>query len=255
MIDCNVALGDWPFRKVFPRTAQQLVQVMNRCGIDQAWVSTLDGILHKDLESVNGRLYEEVESYAHLSPVPVLNPNLPGWEYDVAEMQTRQVSSIRLCPNYHQYSLSAESCHSLLDSLPEGVFIQVTVRMEDERRQHPLCQVPPTDLQALPELAATYSDLAFVVTNAHNPEIAEIMKKAGEPANLYFEVSHVEGVNGLASVMAITGPQRLLFGTHMPLFYPDSSLLKLQESDLSPDQLTAIKTHNATRILHSPRQC
>jgi len=56
-------------------------------------------------------------------------------------------------------------------------------------------------------------------------------------------------VNGVADLLSVAGEHRLLLGTHMPLFYPESSLLKLAESDLTPDQLAAIKTDNARRIL------
>ena len=136
----------------------------------------------------------------------------------------------------------------MLDALPDGTIVQIVVRMVDERRQHPLCQVGPVDLRSLPAVAANQLALSFVVCAANNSEIASLASDSPLPDNIWFEISHVESVNGVASIMELVGHRRLLFGTHMSLFYPESSLLKLKESDLSSAQLAAVKTDNVGRI-------
>ena len=47
------------------------------------------------------------------------------------------------------------------------------------------------------------------------------------------------------------GPERVLFGTHFPLFYPESALFKIRESALKDEDLQAIQQSNARTL--SPR--
>jgi predicted TIM-barrel fold metal-dependent hydrolase len=63
----------------------------------------------------------------------------------------------------------------------------------------------------------------------------------------------LEGVGGVANLLAKTPLSRVLFGSYAPLFYFESALLKLQESPLSDEQLGAIRCENARRLLAKNR--
>ena len=41
----------------------------------------------------------------------------------------------------------------------------------------------------------------------------------------------------------------VLFGSHTPFYYFESALLKLRESPLNPDHLSAIRHQNAQRLI------
>ena len=58
----------------------------------------------------------------------------------------------------------------------------------------------------------------------------------------------LEGVAGLERLVAQVGPERLLFGSHAPLFYAEAAHLKLKESVLTPEQAEAIRQGNAQRL-------
>ena len=73
---------------------------------------------------------------------------------------------------------------------------------------------------------------------------------AGE---VYFEISMLEGVGGIANLLRQVPVHRVLFGSHAPLFYFESALLKLKESPLSEEQQRAIRRGNATRLLEKDR--
>jgi len=73
---------------------------------------------------------------------------------------------------------------------------------------------------------------------------------AGE---VYLEISMLEGVGGIAHLLGHVPVQRVLFGSHAPLFYFESALLKLKESPLNEEQLRAIRRDNAKRLLEKNR--
>src|SRR5689334_25129780 len=59
IIDTNVHLFDWPFRKLKYAGAKALVAKLRRHRITQAWAGSYEGLLHRNLDSVNARLAEE----------------------------------------------------------------------------------------------------------------------------------------------------------------------------------------------------
>jgi predicted TIM-barrel fold metal-dependent hydrolase len=70
------------------------------------------------------------------------------------------------------------------------------------------------------------------------------------PANLYVEMSHIESVGGVKRVADAIGVERMLFGTHAPYYYPESSHLKVfTESELTAAEIAAITHENAERLL------
>ena len=70
--------------------------------------------------------------------------------------------------------------------------------------------------------------------------------------NVYFDISMVEGVGGVARLAQKISIRRILFGSHYPLFYFESALLKVQESGLTEAQKKVIFEDNARRLLSSP---
>ena len=66
-------------------------------------------------------------------------------------------------------------------------------------------------------------------------------------ANLYVELSHVEGTGGVEKLAAEIGAESIIFGTHAPYQYADAALLKMRESALSEEQQAAVLYGNAER--------
>jgi predicted TIM-barrel fold metal-dependent hydrolase len=60
-----------------------------------------------------------------------------------------------------------------------------------------------------------------------------------------------EGVGGLARLIAVTSPDRVIFGSHFQFYYFESAALKVQSAGLAADQRRALYARNARTLLGS----
>jgi predicted TIM-barrel fold metal-dependent hydrolase len=118
--------------------------------------------------------------------------------------------------------------------------------MEDERTQHPLLQVPPVDLSPLAEIVPAIPSLRLIVLNQKHDAPVKKIAAAGQ---VYFDFGMVERLRGVATLARQVSPERVVFGSHFPLFYLESAALKMRESGLSDEDFRAISEGNARRLL------
>ena len=71
IIDTNVHLFDWPFRKLKYAQTKALVAKLRKHRIVQAWAGSYEGLLHKNLDGVNARLAEECQANGEKMLVPI----------------------------------------------------------------------------------------------------------------------------------------------------------------------------------------
>jgi predicted TIM-barrel fold metal-dependent hydrolase len=67
--------------------------------------------------------------------------------------------------------------------------------------------------------------------------------------DVYFDISMVEGVGGVARLAQKISARRVLFGSNYPLFYFESAMLKVRESGFTDTDRQAVLEENARRIL------
>jgi predicted TIM-barrel fold metal-dependent hydrolase len=118
--------------------------------------------------------------------------------------------------------------------------------MEDVRTQHQLMRVPPVDISPLAGLVKNEPELRLVLLNwapAIPPSRLQTIVSRG--GRVYFDISTVEGVGGVTRLVRQVSLERVLFGSNYPLFYFESAVLKVQESDLNEAQKNALFEGNA----------
>lgn len=254
MVDCNISIGQWPFRF---HQGQETSSIPAQCsrlrdkGLTRGWAGSFEGIFYRDVAMANDILHDRCVEYASrlLLPVYTINPTLPSWERDLSRCTIiDDFRVIRLHPNYHGYTLDDARFLRLLEAATTAKFlIQIVAQMEDERTQHPLMQVKPVNLKPLPAVLKKVPDARVMVLNANRA----MSMTALQGCPVWLDIAMLEGVGGVENLLRDWPLDRLVFGSHAPLFYWEAAKLKLQESDLSEKQLAAITHENATRSLQS----
>jgi hypothetical protein len=226
MIDTNVYLSHWPFRRLRGDETPDLVAMLRRAGVTQAWAGSFDALLHKDIAGSNARLAEECRRHGDglLVPFGSVNLSLPDWEEDLRRChEVHKMPGIRLHPNYHGYALDHPSVATLFRGAAErGLLVQVAIRMEDVRTQHPLVRV--ADVDPAPLAALQVKGPRLMLLNIAKPA-----------AGLPFDIAMIERAAGVANV----GTERACFGSYAPFFILDAAILKLRESAVDVATLDA----------------
>jgi predicted TIM-barrel fold metal-dependent hydrolase len=253
LVDTNVSLGSWPFRRLETMQADVLAKKLRDHGVTQAWAGSFEALLHKDVSAVNARLADECRRHGDLfTPIGALNPRLPGWEEDLRRCaEVHRMPGIRLHPNYHGYPLSDDVFERVLQAAErQNMLVQIAVIMEEERTIHRLVNLPPTDVTPLAAAAKKFPQVRLQLLNAFRsirPPQAVALAEAG----VSFEIATLEGVEGVGRLLEQLPLPHVCFGSYAPVFYFESATLKLQESVLAGMQRRAVASDNARRLLGS----
>jgi uncharacterized protein len=250
LIDTNIHLHRWPFLRLNLDAADPLVARLQRFGISTAWAGSYDALLHRDVAAVNSRLVRDCSRHPLLQAIGTVNPSLPDWEEDLRRCaEDHQMPGIRLYPNYHGYQLSDPKFERLLrEASQRGLFVQIAVMMEEERTQHPLLQIPHVNTAPLPDVLKRIPNARVILQNCFRAVRGGLLLRLLATKRVWFDISTVEGMAGINKLLKTIPVSRLLFGSHAPLYIPESALLKLQESELSDAQQKAIRHANAASI-------
>lgn len=255
LIDTNVYLSDWAVRHSWAESPARVVEKLRHHGVNSAWAGSFDGVLHTDIAGVNARLADACarEGSGVLRAFGTINPTFPDWEEDVRRChEIHRMPGVRLFPNYHGYALDdARFVHLLEVAKRRALLVQIVLSIEDDRSQNPALKAAPVQpapliaaLQKVPGARVMLLNSGSRVLGANNPLLVRLVT-----AGVGFEIATLEGVAGIGSLLQRMPEIRLSFGSHTPYFYFEAALLKLQESDLTSEQLAAITHANARALL------
>ncbi len=256
IVDVNVHLGRWPFRYLRYDDPARLVRKLRSSGVAQAWAGNFDALLHVDLDAVNANTAAWCRRWGQglLVPFGSVNPMLPDWQTTLRRCVERyRMPGLRLYPGYHGYRLDHEAVAELFRlAQQQRLLLQIAVRLEDPRTQHPLLRVPDVSLTPLQGLMKAFPKVPVVLLGALRSVAARELETMMDWGPLYVELSMLEGVAGVQRLVERVPVERVLFGSHTPLFVIESALLKLMESELTGPQRDTI-THLAARKLLPPK--
>jgi uncharacterized protein len=260
IIDTNVNLFRWPFRRLKYDDTRALGGKMKQHNVTEAWAGTFEALLHKDMAGVNERLAAECHAHGagFLRPFGSVNLAWPDWEDDVRRChEVHQMPGIRVYPGYQPFDLAHPDLKRLVAVTRErGLLLQITFQMEDPRVHHPLITLAPVDARplvaALKESPGAKVQLLHFTGNLQGSDLQELMHQPG----VSIDISRWEGNGAIGRMIGATPGratpgrvpvERVLFGSHAPYFPLETAILKLIESPLNQDQLHAIIQGNARR--------
>ena len=253
LLDVNVDLFRWPLRRLRFDEPGAIATKLRSHGVERAWTGSYEGLLHKDLAGVNARLAEACRESSHsfLVPFGSVNPAFADWGEELRRChEEHKMPGIRLHPDYHGYALDDRRFAQLLAMAAErGMIVQLSVQMEDERMMHPRLRVDPVDTTPLAQIVKGIPRLRLVLLNAMRQLRGDKLTELVGAGEVYLEIAALEGIGGIEKLLAQVPVSRVLFGSHAPLFYFESALLKLKESPLNDEQLESIVRTNATRLM------
>ncbi|MGD9498522.1 MAG: amidohydrolase family protein [Armatimonadota bacterium] len=255
IVDMNAYLGHWPFRRLRHNTAEGLVALMDRAGIDRACVSSASAIFYKNSQAGNEELAEQVAGYAdRLIPFAVINPTYADWQHDLQVcVEQFGARGLRLYPHYHNYALADGCCNELIAAAVErGLVVSIPIRQIDQRQRHWLLEVPDVALSDLSTLVTRHPEAKFVFLNG----IGFVNSPLGKPDN-DLPANYAIGISRLSALMQSEirqlldnlGTTRVVLGTGMPFKYPEVALLKVEVLEAGDEEKQAILGGNALRLL------
>ena len=251
LIDVNVHLFAWPFRRLPDDDPMRLERRLAQQGVQQVWAGSFEAVLHRDVDGVNRRLAAMCRRLGPAwRPFGVVHPLLPDWEEDLRRCAVRyRMPGIRLYPNYHQYGLEGAPFSRLLEGARRrGMIVQIAVSLEDERTQHPLVRVPPVDVAPLCDVPADATP-PIVLLNACRVVPAAVRNRLVRNPRIHFDLATLEGAAGLERWLRTMPVQQTLFGSHAPFFYHESATAKLNESVIGGALRKQIVYDNAARLM------
>lgn len=247
-VDVNVSLGHWPFMDFTDWNAECLIRHLKDEGISKAWVSSTESILFPEPDRFDRRLLEKVKGLPALEPVVTVNPvlgNACRRLHKVVEQYG--VRLVRILPNYHGYAMEDPRLADLARALMAlNLTLVLPLRIEDERNQYPMMQVPAVPVDTVSAFANRFPDLRIAVLNGDIFEVTSLMQ---HPANLWVDIAFVERMNTLETLLQKVPVNRVLFGSHTPFFYTRSAVLKMKTARIDQDTRRQIEESNARRCL------
>lgn len=261
VVDCNVHLFEWPFRKLKYHRTEALVAKLRKHRIAKAWAGSFEAVLHKQLDTINRRLAEECRTQGDGLFVPIgsTNPVWPDWDEDLRRCHEQyRMPGLRLYPAYHGYALDHPEFARLIgESAKRGMLVQIVMRMEDERVHHPAIDVSNVDLSPLADVLKKIPAARVQLINSAGPLVGNNLSVLVRDTQVTFDIAATEGNGGVGRLIKGTNPsyrgaipvERLVFGSHAPYFPCESALMKLFESPLSIEQLEMLMRANARRLI------
>ncbi|MFX4273634.1 hypothetical protein ACQBAR_04125 [Propionibacteriaceae bacterium Y1685] len=239
LVDVAAFVGEWPFRRVPGTTPASLRSLQEKVGVTHVLVSPIQAMFQPVGHAENRYWATELADNPFFTFVPVLNPSLPGAEQELTQWQ----GPVRLLPGAHDYALD-----TMVDWVraagEQGSTVLVQVRMEDQRTAHHRFVLPEVSVDAIASVAEAAPDTRLVVVGARPPEIVAICHRT-KPGQVWADFSQAEQLDLVRRLTDQVGAERLLVGSHAPIYVAEAIPAKLDVADLTDDELTAVRIGNA----------
>ncbi len=226
MIDVNTLIGAYPFRHVPHPDPDALVRVLDREGIEGAWVGHLPSAFYRDPTPGNAALYAALQPFNdRLRPVPAIRPDWPNWADALAAARDAGAPAVRAYPPQWGLAPGGGAATSLRELAvatgDSGLALLLTVRFEDLRQRHPMDSAGDVSAATVRAIARAGSSVRLVVTAASREMIEEVHwgLTPDEQRRVFWDISWIWGPpeDHLSKLFRTIGSSRFVFGSQWPL--------------------------------------
>jgi predicted TIM-barrel fold metal-dependent hydrolase len=243
--DVNACFGQWPYWEIPDKTADDLVAVMDRNGIDRAAVMSLRGVFIDWRKGNDETLAAADRRPSRLVPIATISPFPDGGAEELKRLVNAGMRGVRLYPAFHSYLLDDpfvdEICSAASDS---GIPVTIPTRpmMSWRFKQIPLDTIGP--------VVERHPGTTFILSGPNYlGEFQSLVRLMKRCSNAAYEISCFQGFGAVGELVRQVGADRVLFGTGAVLHYAACSVAKLDHADVSDEQRCAIACENARRLL------
>lgn len=243
--DVNISWGNWPFQSFRFSIPSEMKEFLKQNGINGGLVRSSEAAFSPDLGECNRKIFREFDGKDGFIPIATVNPFYSEWKKLIASAK-RPLFAI--FPAFHDYSILSEEFAELAEALAarNGTLL-VVVREEDERGHHKLCKIPPVPMAEINSLAKKFPSLKIIALNCYFGEIKPLLDGV---TNISADIAFAEKQDTVKSLLKDVSAKQLVFGSHTPFLYTDSSLRKLKDAEILPEEHDNIASGNLDRILN-----
>jgi hypothetical protein len=249
LFDASAYIGDWATERLAFSTPPALLAEMDRLGIAKALVCHTLAWQNSPALG-NARLMAEIAGQPRLEPAWVVMPGEPEGGPDALcqQLAANNVRAVRLCPRDHVYPLNPWMTGDLLSALAHRRYL-VLLDVDQVVLPTGLFDVDPSGWNQIAWLAETCPDLTLLLTRVGYRALRVLLPLMRRNPNLFLDLSYFATHQGVETIVAELGAERLVFGTSQPLIDPGGSLARLTYADVTPRQREMMAHENLERLL------
>ena len=251
IIDVNMFVGQFPFRRVAGATVEECLTRMERVGITGALVSAFEAVFQEDSYPAEVELAKAIASRDELVHFKVVNPTCNWWRRDLERaLGELRVAGMRLCCTFHDYCLTDPAVRPVLEfARTRGLPVLVMCRMQDFRLQW-LMDTREADV----EEARAFLDMAegnrVILAGLHVPDMLRLADAVNARPDVLLDTSRLKGPwRTFRKLEAVLDLSRVAFGSLWPINLPECPLEQLRHARISDEAKRGILHDNAGAFL------
>lgn len=245
-MDVDCYLGHWPFRKSYYTDINHLRRAHGDGGVTYGYVSSLQSIFWNDPMQAEEELAQSLKDTPYRQ-IATVNPALGRTvDYINEAVERFDIKAIRLCPGYHNYSLTDSCMADVASALTRhGLPLYITVLLEDVRRNY---IAAPREIsgEEIAACASSMDGINTLITQLPTHGVLEIADAINGSSNLYVSTSGLRGPNNcIKMILDRIDHSKLLYGSAYVLYAVQSTLAGVEHENIAPELKNRILWENA----------
>ncbi len=244
--DATAFFGDYPFRGFAQSSLEDLNSRCEQHNVSGAAVSSFQQIFWENNLEAARRDADEIAKHATLQHFVVVNPSYPRQLVELEKVLSGYpVAGLRLLPNYHRYHLW-DACARDLFTLAQTHHLPVQIHREiQDQRMHWMLPVAPLASAELEWILANPPQVKVLLSGLSNADLRGLQSKILEAPNVWADLCRVRGpVFGIEKLTELVKAKRLVYGSLWPIQNMASSLLQIEDAQISEEERNAILRSN-----------